>query len=164
MPKALLQRITSRGEKAWTSFEIGDTIFRVRNWLGKQIKHPCQSSRPSRHTEFLHFPITATLQAACTYSLKLVQPAPNWTRRWGELWLGKLCQSWHAVAKQLLSVLDKVKAKGKYLIWKSFRKALRSVWNKKDIAALEQQLARYKDKFRLARCTGLEVSQKNRKS
>jgi hypothetical protein len=61
--------------------------------------------------------------------------------------LGKLCQSCGAVVQQLPSALDKVKAKGEYQKWKSFRKALRSVWNKEEIAALEQRLARYTDEI-----------------
>jgi NACHT domain len=65
----------------------------------------------------------------------------------GDTALKKLCQSCGDVAQQLLLALDKVKANGKHQKWKSFRKALQSVWNKEDIAALEQRLARYRDEL-----------------
>ena len=65
----------------------------------------------------------------------------------GDTALGELCLSCDTVAKELLSALDKVKVKGKKQKWKSFRKALRSVWSKEDIAALEQRLARFRDEL-----------------
>jgi hypothetical protein len=63
--------------------------------------------------------------------------------------LKELCQSCGGVAHQLLTVLDKVKAKGKHEKWKSFRRALLSVWNKEDIAALEQRLVRFRNELNL---------------
>ena len=63
--------------------------------------------------------------------------------------LRELCQSCNIVAKKLLSALNKVKVQGKQQKWKSFRKALRSVWSKEDIALLEQRLARLRDELNL---------------
>lgn len=63
--------------------------------------------------------------------------------------LRELCQSCNIVAKKLLSALNKVKVQGKQQKWKSFRKALRSVWSKEDISSLEQQLARLRDELNL---------------
>ncbi|XTI87333.1 putative WD-repeat protein [Cenococcum geophilum] len=63
--------------------------------------------------------------------------------------LRELCQSCNIVAKKLLSALNKVKVRGKQQKWKSFRKALRSVWSKEDIASLEQRLARLRDELNL---------------
>ena len=63
--------------------------------------------------------------------------------------LRELCQSCNVVAKKLLSALNKVKVQGKQQKWKSFRKALRSVWSKEDIASLEQRLARLRDELNL---------------
>lgn len=65
----------------------------------------------------------------------------------GDTALRKLCQSCGDVAQQLLGALNKVKANGKHQKWKSFRKALQSVWKKEDIAALEQRLVRYRDEL-----------------
>jgi hypothetical protein len=62
----------------------------------------------------------------------------------GDTALRKLCQSCGDVAQQSLGALNKAKANGKHQKWKSFRKALQSVWNKEDIAALEQRLVRYR--------------------
>ncbi|KAI9862929.1 MAG: hypothetical protein M1813_004102 [Trichoglossum hirsutum] len=63
--------------------------------------------------------------------------------------LRELCQSCNATAVELLTVLDSVKAHGGQNKWKSFRKALRSVWSKEDIALLEQRLARFRDELNL---------------
>ncbi len=67
----------------------------------------------------------------------------------GDTVLRELCQSCDTVAKELLSALDRVKLHGKQQKWKSFRKALRSVWSKEDIMSLEQRLARFRDELNL---------------
>ncbi|KAI9778855.1 MAG: hypothetical protein M1839_007818 [Geoglossum umbratile] len=63
--------------------------------------------------------------------------------------LRELCQSCNTVATELLTVLDIVKVCGGQNKWKSFRKAMRSVWSKDDIALLEQRLARLRDELNL---------------
>jgi WD40 repeat protein len=63
--------------------------------------------------------------------------------------LRELCQSCNIVAKRLLSALNKVKVQGNKQKWKSFRKALRSVWSEEDILSLEQRLARLRDELNL---------------
>ena len=145
--------------KCGRSFEIGDTIFRIHYWLSK---HPTAN--------IVKLSILATIiLSSCTSRLlrlskRLVLTVSSWFNPFrtgldvgaSSGW-GSSINRGMPLRSSCLSVLDKVKAKGKYLIWKSFRKALRSVWNKKDIAVLEQQLARYKDEFRLACCIGLEV-------
>ncbi|KAH0543092.1 hypothetical protein FGG08_002606 [Glutinoglossum americanum] len=67
----------------------------------------------------------------------------------GDTALQELCQSCNAVATELLTVLDSIKVHGGQNKWKSFRKALRSVWSKEDIALLEKQLARFRDELNL---------------
>ncbi|KAI9785399.1 MAG: hypothetical protein M1816_000414, partial [Peltula sp. TS41687] len=66
-----------------------------------------------------------------------------------DMGLRELCQSCDAIAKELLSALDRVKVHGKQQKWKSFRKALRSIWSKEDIVSLEQRLARFRDELNL---------------
>jgi NACHT domain len=63
--------------------------------------------------------------------------------------LRELCQSCNTIATELLTVLDSVKVHGGQHKWRSFRKALRSVWSKEDIALLEQRLARFRDELNL---------------
>ncbi|KAH8782029.1 hypothetical protein F5882DRAFT_499362 [Hyaloscypha sp. PMI_1271] len=46
------------------------------------------------------------------------------------------------VSNQLLSLLESVKVKGQHRGWDSFHQALRSVWKKEDIKALQQRLDR----------------------
>ncbi|KAH0563496.1 hypothetical protein GP486_001931 [Trichoglossum hirsutum] len=67
----------------------------------------------------------------------------------GDTALWELCQSCDAIATELLTVLDTVKVHGGPNKLKSFRKALRSVWSKKDITLLEQRLAQFRDELNL---------------
>ncbi|KAI9760768.1 MAG: hypothetical protein M1840_002214 [Geoglossum simile] len=67
----------------------------------------------------------------------------------GDTALQELCQSCNIIATELLTVLDSVKVHEGQNKWKSFRKALRSVWSKEDIALLEQRLARFRDELNL---------------
>jgi hypothetical protein len=67
----------------------------------------------------------------------------------GDRALETLCQSCIATAKELLAALDKIKVKGEKGRWESMRKALLSVWNKKDIEELERRLARIKEELNL---------------
>ncbi|OCK84564.1 hypothetical protein K432DRAFT_282313, partial [Lepidopterella palustris CBS 459.81] len=67
----------------------------------------------------------------------------------GDTALQELCQSCNTVATELLTVLGTIKVHGKQHKWKSFRKALQSVWSKDEIALLEQRLARFRDELNL---------------
>jgi hypothetical protein len=73
----------------------------------------------------------------------------------GDSALESLCKSCGTVADQLLAALDKVKVKGKQDKWKSIRKALQSVWSKKEIEELERRLARLKEELNLHIVVGL---------
>ena len=55
--------------------------------------------------------------------------------------LQTLCLSCRESAIDLLEALDKVKVKDKQQKWESIRKALQSVWSKKEIKELKQRLA-----------------------
>ncbi|KAH0552981.1 hypothetical protein GP486_006821 [Trichoglossum hirsutum] len=67
----------------------------------------------------------------------------------GDRVLETLCQSCIAAAKELLAALDKIKSKGENGRRESMRKALLSVWNKKDIEKLERRLAKIKEELNL---------------
>ncbi|KAI9777342.1 MAG: hypothetical protein M1839_008950 [Geoglossum umbratile] len=54
----------------------------------------------------------------------------------GDTALQELCQSCNTIATELLTVLDSVKVHGGQHKWKSFRKALRSVWNLRSVAEM----------------------------
>jgi molecular chaperone GrpE (heat shock protein) len=69
--------------------------------------------------------------------------------------LESLCKSCDAVADSLLVALESVKAKGKQQKWESIRKALKSVWNKKDIEDLERRLAGFREVLNLHVTMGL---------
>jgi hypothetical protein len=67
----------------------------------------------------------------------------------GDTALRDLCQLCETIATELLTVLGSVMVHRGQNKWKSFRKALRSVWSKEDIVLLEQQLARFRDELNL---------------
>ena len=71
--------------------------------------------------------------------------------------LQTLCLSCRESAIDLLEALDKVKVKvkGKQQKWESIRKALQSVWSKKEIKELEQRLAEIKDDLNFHVVVGL---------
>jgi hypothetical protein len=73
----------------------------------------------------------------------------------GDSTLESLCKSCGTAADQLLAALDKVKVKGKQDKWKSIRKALQSVWSKKEIEELERRLARLQEELNLHVVVGL---------
>ena len=60
-----------------------------------------------------------------------------------------LCSSCNDIAKELLAALAKLKAEGGKSKWKSFRKALRSVWSKEKISEIERRLSTFRDEINL---------------
>jgi hypothetical protein len=60
-----------------------------------------------------------------------------------------LCSSCNDVAKELLGALAKLKVQGDKSKWKSFRKALRSVWSKEEILGIERRLSSFRDEINL---------------
>ena len=63
--------------------------------------------------------------------------------------LDSICQGCGDVAQELLDALAKVTVEGKSSKWKSTRKALRSVWSKEKIYAIEKRLNAYRDEINL---------------
>lgn len=63
--------------------------------------------------------------------------------------LKRLCESCKSTADELLAALNKVKVDGKQHRWTSIRKALRNMWNKKQICELEARLARFREELNL---------------
>ncbi|KAH0845060.1 hypothetical protein FOPE_09413 [Fonsecaea pedrosoi] len=63
--------------------------------------------------------------------------------------LDTICQGCRDVAQELLEALSKVTVEGKSSKWKSTRKALRSVWSKEKIYAIEKRLNTYRDEINL---------------
>jgi hypothetical protein len=53
------------------------------------------------------------------------------------------------VGKELLEALAKLKIQGQKTKWKSFRKALKSVWSKEEIEALLKRLSSFRDELNL---------------
>jgi hypothetical protein len=66
-----------------------------------------------------------------------------------------LCQACSKVGDQLQAALSKVAVNGKGQKWKSFRKALRSIWNKEEIRILENQLSSFRDELNLRITVGM---------
>jgi hypothetical protein len=55
--------------------------------------------------------------------------------------IGRVCEECSEIADQLISKLKKLRAqKKKHNLWESFRKALRTVWNKRAVEVLELRL------------------------
>lgn len=69
--------------------------------------------------------------------------------------LESLCKSCDTVANMLLVALENVKVKDKQRKWESMRKALKSIWNKKDIEELERRLAGFREVLNLHIVMGL---------
>ncbi|KIW32283.1 uncharacterized protein PV07_03841 [Cladophialophora immunda] len=63
--------------------------------------------------------------------------------------LDSICHGCRDVAQELLDALAKVTVEGKSSKWKSTRKALRSVWSKEKIYAIEKRLNTYRDEINL---------------
>jgi hypothetical protein len=60
-----------------------------------------------------------------------------------------LCSSCDDVAKELIGAFAKLKVQGDKSKWKSFRKALRSVWSKEEILGIERRLSSFRDETNL---------------
>ncbi|KAE8446593.1 hypothetical protein EG329_011786 [Mollisiaceae sp. DMI_Dod_QoI] len=60
-----------------------------------------------------------------------------------------LCSSCTDVAGELLAALAKLKVQNGKSKWKSFRKALRSVWSKEEILEIEKRLSSFRDEINL---------------
>lgn len=67
----------------------------------------------------------------------------------GDPALEKLCESCNNVAKKLLKALEKLKVDGRNGKWRSVRKALRSVWSKKEIDGIQKRLESFRDEMNL---------------
>lgn len=63
--------------------------------------------------------------------------------------LKRLCESCSSITDELFAALNKVKVENKKDKWKSIRKALRSIWTKEQIAALEERLAKFREELNL---------------
>jgi len=63
--------------------------------------------------------------------------------------LKRLCEACHGAAEDLLAALKKIKVQGSKTRWKSFRKALRSVWSKEQICDLEGRVAGFREELNL---------------
>jgi hypothetical protein len=60
----------------------------------------------------------------------------------------KLLRSCDDIAKELLSVVDKLKVKdGPHRKWRSFGKALRSIWKKDEVSKLRSRLSELRDQI-----------------
>lgn len=63
--------------------------------------------------------------------------------------LASLCCSCCDVANELLTALTKLKVQGGKSKWKSFGKALRSVWSKEKVLGIEKRLSSFRDEINL---------------
>jgi hypothetical protein len=81
---------------------------------------------------------------ALNAKLQLSTTGPN-----GNPALVALCVSCNDVARELLDALAKLKVQGGKSKWKSFRKALRSVWSKEEILGIENRLSRFREELNL---------------
>jgi hypothetical protein len=79
----------------------------------------------------------------------------NGASRGATLEFMSLCSSCNDVAKELLAALEKLKIHGGKSKWKSFRKALRSVWSKEHVLAIERRLSSFRDEINLRIVVGL---------
>jgi hypothetical protein len=58
-----------------------------------------------------------------------------------------LCQGCINASKKLVEGLEKLKAKGRPNVFRSFRQGLKSVWSKDEIVGLEKRLRLYKEEL-----------------
>ncbi|KAF2463570.1 uncharacterized protein BDR25DRAFT_362751 [Lindgomyces ingoldianus] len=87
------------------------------------------------------FAANVDIEAAATRLVLLNNRIEDSTTTTSDDALKRLCESCSSTADELLAALDTVKAEGRKDKWESIGKALRSVWAKEQIAALEERLA-----------------------
>lgn len=90
--------------------------------------------------------IEATTKDLVELTVKLQTPSNSPTN---DPALDSICQGCKNVTQELLDALAKVKVEGKNSKWKSTRKALRSVWSKDEINAIERRLTMFRDEINL---------------
>lgn len=88
--------------------------------------------------------ITTSLQELSSH---LVPPSIPGKRSFTEVQLEELCHGCKDVSRQLLCVIQGLKASGSHMRWKSFRQALNSVWKENKIEALLKRLERYRSQI-----------------
>jgi len=90
--------------------------------------------------------IEATTKDLVELTVKLQTPSNSPTN---DPALDIICQGCKNVTQELLDALAKVKVEGRNSKWKSTRKALRSVWSKDEINAIEKRLTMFRDEINL---------------
>jgi hypothetical protein len=63
--------------------------------------------------------------------------------------LRKLCQDCNVVTSKLISALERLKAQKTHSFWDSFGRALLTVWTKREVLSLEEQLVKYRQDISL---------------
>ncbi len=75
-----------------------------------------------------------------------------------EVEIGKICEECSKVAEQLISKLEKLKVKKQHDLWESFRKALQTVWSKRELESLEKRLETFRMQISLQINTSLRYN------
>lgn len=75
-----------------------------------------------------------------------------------EVEIGKICEECSKVAEQLISKLEKLKVQKQHDLWESFRKALQTVWSKRELESLEKRLETFRMQISLQINTSLRYN------
>ncbi|KAI9785343.1 MAG: hypothetical protein M1839_000361 [Geoglossum umbratile] len=90
--------------------------------------------------------VTRELQALCVSLASATRTAPESARRGSnDAALRELSKSCKDAADELLTALGDLKAGGPHRRWQSFYQALRTVWKKEKIRAMEDKIASYRN-------------------
>jgi hypothetical protein len=58
-----------------------------------------------------------------------------------------LCKNCINLANELVVALEKLQVEGKYMLWDSFRQALRTIWHQRELASLQTRLNLYRQQI-----------------
>lgn len=91
----------------------------------------------------------ADIETAATHLVSLNNKIKDSISATSDNALKRLCESCSSTTDELFAALNMVKVEDKNSKWKSIRKALRSIWTKEKITALEERLARLREEVNL---------------
>jgi hypothetical protein len=142
--------------EAFVAIGLVSNIVQIIDFSGKLLSN----SRELYRSSVGALAANVDIEAAATRLVLLNNKIRDSTSTTSDDVLKRLCESCSSTADELLSALNKVKAEGKKDKWKSIGKALRSVWAKERIAALEERLAKCRHELNLHIIVDLRYARK----
>jgi hypothetical protein len=142
--------------EALVAIGLVSNVVQIIDFSGKLLS----SSRELYRSSVGALAANVDIETAATHLALLNNKITDSTSTTSDNALKRLCESCSSTADELLAALNKVKAEGKKDKWESIRKALRSVWAKEQIAALEERLAKFRHELNLHITVDLRYARK----